>query len=136
MEFSMSRISESIENFNRAFSIYSDAVSAYKTDSSNILMHMALIQSYEVCFELAWKVLKDYLNINGISVYLPKEVIKSAFANDVIKDGQLWIDMLSARNLTSHEYNLDKVNVMIPDIAGNYFDEMKCFCEQVKGFHE
>ena len=94
-----------------------------------------LLKSYEVCFELAWKVLKDFLNINGLSVSLPKDVIKSAFANEVIQDGQIWIDMLNARNLTSHEYNLDKINMIISTISGIYFDEMKRFSEQVKDFY-
>ena len=40
----MSRLQERIENFNKAFNIYSQAVTAYKQDTSEILMHMALIQ--------------------------------------------------------------------------------------------
>ena len=135
-EFIMTRISERIENFLRAFSIYSDAVAEYKKNSTNVLNHMALIQSFEVCFELAWKVLKDYLNSNGINVYLPKEVIKEAFSAEVITDGQIWIDMLNARNSTSHEYNLDKVQTIISSIAGVYFNELMRFSKQVRDFNE
>ena len=91
----MSRLSERIENYNKAYSFFTDAVEAYNNDKTVILSHFALIQTYEVCFELAWKVLKDYLFINGINVSMPKEVIKEAFAANVINDGQLWIDMLN-----------------------------------------
>ncbi len=132
----MTRISERIENFLRAFSIYSDAVAEYKKNSTNVLNHMALIQSFEVCFELAWKVLKDYLNSNGINVYLPKEVIKEAFSAEVIKDGQIWIDMLNARNSTSHEYNLDKIQAIISNISAVYFDELTRFSKQVRALNE
>ena len=132
----MTRISERIENFLRAFSIYSDAVAEYKKNSTNVLNHMALIQSFEVCFELAWKVLKDYLNSNGINVYLPKEVIKEAFSAEVIKDGQIWIDMLNARNSTSHEYNLDKIQAIISSISDVYFDELTRFSKQVRVLNE
>ena len=135
-EFIMTRISERIENFLRAFSIYSDAVAEYKKNSTNVLNHMALIQSFEVCFELAWKVLKDYLNSNGINVYLPKEVIKEAFSAEVIKDGQIWIDMLNARNSTSHEYNLDKIQAIISSISDVYFDELTRFSKQVRALNE
>ena len=135
-EFIMTRISERIENFLRAFSIYSDAVAEYKKNSTNVLNHMALIQSFEVCFELAWKVLKDYLNSNGINVYLPKEVIKEAFSAEVIKDGQIWIDMLNARNSTSHEYNLDKIQAIISSISDVYFDELTRFSKQVRVLNE
>ena len=132
----MTRISERIENFLRAFSIYSDAVAEYKKNSTNVLNHMALIQSFEVCFELAWKVLKDYLNSNGINVYLPKEVIKEAFSAEVIKDGQIWVDMLNARNSTSHEYNLDKIQAIISSISDVYFDELTRFSKQVRALNE
>lgn len=97
---------------------------------------MALIQSFEVCFELAWKVLKDYLNSNGINVYLPKEVIKKAFSAEVIKDGQIWIDMLNARNSTSYEYNLDKIQAIISNISAVYFDELTRFSKQVRALNE
>ena len=131
----MSRLQERIESFNRAFEILSEAVNAYKNNSMNILTHMALIQSFEVCFELAWKVLKDYLDENGVKVYLPKEVIKEAFSFEVISNGQLWIDMLNARNSTSHEYNLDKVNSILMNISGEYFQELLQFKDYIKEFH-
>lgn len=44
----MSRLSERIENFNRDFKIYNDAVLAYRNDKQNPLMHMALVQTFEI----------------------------------------------------------------------------------------
>lgn len=38
-------------------------------------------------------------------------VIKEAFSADIIKNGELWFDMINDRNLTSYEYNMDKVNM-------------------------
>ena len=131
----MTRLQERIESFNRAFEILSEAVNAYKNNSMNILTHMALIQSFEVCFELAWKVLKDYLDENGVKVYLPKEVIKEAFSFEVISNGQLWIDMLNARNSISHEYNLDKVNSILMNISDEYFQEFLQFKAYIREFH-
>lgn len=131
----MSRLNERIENFNRAFEIFCDAVNAYNKSRENILTHMALIQSYEVCFELAWKVLKDYLAENGIIVYMPKEVIKEAFHNNVIENGQIWIDMLNARNATSHEYNMDKINSILNNISTSYQKELTNFTNWLKGLN-
>ena len=80
--------------------------------------------------------LKDYLDVNGVRVYLPKEVIKEAFASEIIKNGQIWIDMLNARNSTSHEYNLDKVSQILGSLSGSYFEELNMFKQLVKGFYE
>lgn len=125
----MSRLTERIENFNRAFNIYQQAVQEF--DWEKILSHMALIQSYEVTCELAWKVLKDYLFENGISVSLPKQVVKEAFNKNIIQDGQLWIDMIEARNATSHEYNLEKVSVLLTNISSNFYKELLKFYDLV-----
>ncbi len=121
----MSRLSERIENFNRAFEIYKDAVEEF--DINKILTHMALVQTFEVCFELAWKCLKDYMAENGIVVNYPKEVIKEAFNKETIKNGQLWIDMLKVRNSTSYEYNMDKVNKYLSDMRTVFYDELTRF---------
>lgn len=121
----MSRFNERVENFSKAFNIYQEAVNAF--DTSKILTHMALVQTYEICFELAWKCLKDYLQEKGIEVNYPTEVIKEAFNNETIKNGQLWIDMLKARNATSHEYNIDKVSKYLTEISTTYFEEIKKF---------
>lgn len=132
----MTRLSERIENFNRAFELMCEAVKEYKSDIKKKLYHLALIQSFEVCFELSWKILKDYLNINGVNVSLPKQVIKEAFNKEVIENGQIWIDMLKDRNATSHEYNMDKVDKVLEKISTIYFDELCRFQEQVKNFDE
>ena len=121
----MSRFNERVENFSKAFNIYQEAVNAF--DTSKILTHMALVQTYKICFELAWKCLKDYLQEKGIEVNYPTEVIKEAFNNETIKNGQLWIDMLKARNATSHEYNIDKVSKYLTEISTTYFEEIKKF---------
>lgn len=118
----MSRLSERIENYNRAFEILEDAVNEF--EETKILSHMALVQSFEVCFELAWKCIKDYMDENGIITNYPKEVIKEAFNKNTIKDAQLWLDMLEARNATSNEYNIVKVNKYLLAIRTTYFEEL------------
>ena len=121
----MSRIVERIENFNRAYNLFVEAVEAF--DKNKQLTHMALIQTFEVCYELAWKVLKDYLFLNGINVQFPREVIKEAFNKEALKNGQIWIDMLDARNITSHEYNMDKIDGLLIKITTAFYQEFKNF---------
>ncbi|MHB8170598.1 MAG: nucleotidyltransferase substrate binding protein [Thermincolia bacterium] len=66
----------------------------------------AAIQRFEFTYELGWKLLKAYLAYNGIEeVNTPREAFKEAFATGLIDDGELWIEMIKDRNLTSHTYN-------------------------------
>jgi len=131
----MTRLKERIENFNKAFSLYDEMHKSYLQDKTSDMAKLALTQSFEIVFELAWKVLKDYLAVNGIEVFTPKEVIKEAFAAEKIKNGQIWIDMLKDRNASLHEYNIDKINSILGNIGSVYFDELSCFKEQIKDFH-
>lgn len=132
----MSRLKERIENFDRAYSIFFDAVNAYKKNNKDVLIQMALVQSYEICFELAWKVLKDYLLAKNIEVFTPKDVIKTSFNAQIIPNGQIWIDMANDRNSTSHEYNMDKVNIILEKISTDYTKELADFKEKIKDFDE
>ena len=66
-----------------------------------------VLHRFEFTFELMWKTIKDYLEYIGIveKTGSPREVIKSAFENALIEDGEEWIDMMLARNQLSHIYD-------------------------------
>ena len=74
-----------------------------KTELSK-LEKAGVIQIYEFTFELAWKTLKDFLEINGVNVKFPRDTIKEAFSYELIEDGEWWLDMLQKRNLMSYTY--------------------------------
>jgi len=98
------RWKQRFDNLQSAYRRLQQAVQANGQEPDNELIQMALIKAFEMTFELSWKTMKDYLKYNGIDVKLPREIIKQAFANDIIIDGQLWIDMLEDRNLMAHTY--------------------------------
>ena len=87
-----------------------------------------VLHRFEFTFELAWKTIKDYLEYIGIveKTGSPREVIKSAFENNLIEDGEGWIDMMLARNQLLHIYDkemsrdiyLDIKNIYLPLLQG------------------
>jgi len=98
------RWKQRFENFKLANNNLHETVDCINNDGLNKVYTMAIIQAYEMCFELAWKTMKDYLEYYGTSVENPRSTIKEAFAQKLITDGQLWIEMMEARNKTSHTY--------------------------------
>ncbi|NBI29276.1 nucleotidyltransferase substrate binding protein [Chengkuizengella marina] len=64
-----------------------------------------LVQCFEYTFELGWKTIKDYLELEGFDVKTPRKAIQTAFQSQLITDGHTWIDMLDKRNLMAHTYN-------------------------------
>lgn len=83
----------------------------------------ALIQRYEFTFELVWKLLKAYLEDQGIqNINSPKSVLKAAFCEALIFDEDIWLEMLKDRNLTSHIYD-EKTAINISErIINKYVD--------------
>lgn len=108
------------ENLEAAHQNLQLAVRANFKTPGDILIQMALIKSFEMTFELSWKTMKDYLNYSGIDVKLPREVIKQAFANALISDGQVWIDMLEERNLMAHTYDEAQALKAVDHICNRY----------------
>jgi nucleotidyltransferase substrate binding protein (TIGR01987 family) len=65
----------------------------------------ATIQRFEFTYELAWKLMKAYLEHLGILANSPRSVFREAFKIELIPDGAKWIKMVGDRNLTTHTYN-------------------------------
>lgn len=81
-----------------------------------------LIQFFEICFELSWNVLKDYLEEQGImEIKYPRESIKKAFETGLISDGHIWLEALTDRNITSHLYDELMADKAIADIRNRYY---------------
>jgi nucleotidyltransferase substrate binding protein (TIGR01987 family) len=80
-----------------------------------------LIQFYEMAFELAWKLMKDYLNEEGFIVKSPRQAIKQSLQIDLIEDGHVWIDALDGRNLTAHTYDEETAIAIETEIRNSYF---------------
>lgn len=130
------RLTERIENFNNAFLLLKKSNAKYVTDKTDDIYKLALIQSFEITFELGWKVLKDYLFSKDIEVFTPRDVIKSAFSSEILPSAQIWIDMAKDRNASSHEYNYDKVDKILERISGEYFEELCRFQKGLFDFDE
>jgi len=90
-----------------------------------------LIQFFEITFDLAWKVLKDYLEAQGYIVKSPRETIKQAYQMEVIDYGHVWIEALSNRNLTTHTYDEQFTEKFVLDIQQVYFPLFKSLYEKL-----
>ena len=120
------RWKQRFENYQKALFLLSDALKE-GADKLSLLEKEGALQRFEFTFELAWKVMKDYLEEDGvvISPLTPKNVIKQAFISRIIENGQVWIDMLLSRNLMSHTYDSIKFEVIAKDVEIKYLVELK-----------
>ena len=88
----------------------------------NELEKQGLIQAFEYTHELAWNVLKDYLQDQGIqNITGSKDSVKAAFKVGLIEDGESWMDMIKDRNQTVHTYNEATAEAIITNIQTRFF---------------
>ena len=109
------------ENFQRALQTLERAVQLSQQRELTELEQQGLIQGFEFTHELAWNVLKDYLREQGFSdVVGSKDATRLAFQNGLIADGDIWMDMIRARNQSSHTYNLELAQSIATDIISRF----------------
>jgi nucleotidyltransferase substrate binding protein (TIGR01987 family) len=102
------RWKQRFENYQRALQSLHRAVDLAAQRSLSELEQQGLVQGFDFTHELAWNVLKDYLEEQGITgVIGSKNATRLAFKNGLLADGEVWMEMIRARNLSSHTYNLD-----------------------------
>ena len=122
------RWKQRFNNYLKAFLTLTEAVQLAQTRTLSRLEQQGLIQGFEFTHELAWNVLKDYLENKGISGLIgSKDATRSAFKNGLIGHGEDWMKMIEARNLSSHTYNLETAQEIADDIIGRFypaFEEM------------
>ena len=131
----MTRLSERIENFNKAYNLFETAQNCYTNNKQNDIYKLAIVQAFEIVYELGWKVVKDFLKTKDIETFTPRDTIKEAFAANILPSAQIWIDMAKDKNASSHEYNQDKVNMILENISATYFYELKRFKENLETFN-
>ena len=123
------RWKQRFENFQRAFKQLSLAMDLKAQRPLSDLEQQGLIQGFEFTHELAWNVLKDYLEMEGIQGLIgSRSTAREAFKRGLVTDGEVWMDMIEKRNLSSHTYNQTVALTMVESIAERYypaFSELK-----------
>lgn len=110
------------DNYKRAFLLLQTGIETMQKRALTELEKEGLIQRFEYTWELAWKVLKDYLNSEGIVLdkITPAAVIRAAFDAKIIRNGDMWMQALDARNKMAHTYDLETFESAIQDIQSQY----------------
>jgi nucleotidyltransferase substrate binding protein (TIGR01987 family) len=71
------------------------------------------VQAFEFCYELAWKIMKRFLDTQGIEAISPKDTFRKAALAHIIDDPEAWFDFQEKRNLTVHTYEQENLDAII-----------------------
>lgn len=115
------RWQQRFQNFQRAFGLLREAMDQ-DISQLNQLEKEGVIQRFEFTFELAWKVLKDKMEHDGLVIdqISPRAVVRLAYQAKYIEDADVWLRMIGDRNLMSHIYDSAKFEMVLQAIASDY----------------
>lgn len=127
------RWQQRFNNFNRSLKQLTAAVDLHVQREFTELEKQGVIQGFEIVHELAWNVLKDLLEFEGIQgIVGSRGAVREAFKRGILEDGELWLDMIDKRNLTSHTYNADLAQEMVNTIVQRYYPSFVALQQQLQ----
>lgn len=110
-------------------------IEAVQQPESDILRD-AVIQRFEFSFELVWKTLKLYLERQGHECGGPRPTLKKAFTEGLIstpEEGDVWLQMIEDRNLTTHAYDEELAIRIYQHIAVSYAELLRKMADKIQG---
>ena len=126
----MSRFSERLDDYKKALAKLEEAL---KEKESEIVID-GVLHRFEFTFELAWKTMKDILEYQGVITKLgsPREIIQIAFKQNLITNGETWIEIMLARNSLAHIYDEMTSRKIYQNIKERYIYEFKALKEKLE----
>jgi nucleotidyltransferase substrate binding protein (TIGR01987 family) len=117
------RWQQRLHNFNKAMNHLGDG---WMIEQPDLVQKAGIIQLFDMSFELAWKLVKDFLEEQGFQdVKSPRAALKKAFEIGLIAHGHEWMQLLEDRNLTAHTYDEEKATEMEQLIDKKYYPILK-----------
>ena len=127
------RWEQRFQNFSNILKRFKYAVTEVVNPSD--LEKEGTIQLFEFTHELAWKVMKDYLEYEGITgITGSRSATREAFNKGLIPDGQTWMDMIESRNKTVHTYMEDVLESEYYLIVNRYYPLFEKFHQKMTQF--
>jgi len=120
-------------NFKKAFSNLNEEVELTKERELTKLEKQGLIQSFEYTYELAWNTIRDFYRSKGeVDIQGSRDAFRLAFERGLIEKGQVFMNMIKSRQLSSHTYNEETADDIYQDIVNHYFCAFQELIERLR----
>ena len=111
------------ENFKSALNNLKD-IYVYQEPYDNVEI-AGMVALYEICFEQAWKAMKEILENYGYSEGATgslRTILKTAYKAGMINNEELWLEALVSRNNVAHAYNEAIAKDIIDQTKNKYYN--------------
>lgn len=94
------------------------------------------IKRFELCYEIAWKLIKEHLETTGIICKNPKECFKSAKENLLITNEMNWILMIEDRDFLVHCYTFEQSRSIFDNIKKMHYSSLQELYTNIKSHYK
>ncbi|MHA1608254.1 MAG: HI0074 family nucleotidyltransferase substrate-binding subunit [Candidatus Freyarchaeota archaeon] len=122
------RVKRYFTNYEKALRNLREGVEVARTD----IEVDGAIKRFELCYELVWKLIKEYLADVGIICRSPRDTFREARRVEIIEDERLWMEMIEDRNALVHTYEMEKAREIFRKIKNEYVDCLQDVYEKIK----
>ncbi len=108
------------DNLKKAHTRLKEACQVY--DGKDDMIRDSVIQRFEFTYELTHRTLQEYMRYEGVALAnsFPRTIFKTAYANNLIDQEQLWLKLIEDRNATSHIYSEKLAKPIADRICNDY----------------
>jgi nucleotidyltransferase substrate binding protein (TIGR01987 family) len=127
------RWQQRLTNLEAAFAQLRSAVELYRQRHLSDLERQGLVKAFEFTHELSWNVMKDYLEYQGTqNITGSRDAARESFQRGLIQSGDVWMEMIRSRNLTSHTYHRKVAEELTEKIASAYYQRFLEFIQHMR----
>lgn len=113
------RAQDGLMYFERAlerFRIVAEEREQWAAEGHGDIVLDVAVKRFEFTYEMAWKALMRILDYLGIDARAPRPIFKEAYAQGLLNDEQVWLDMIEMRNLSSHIYDEHEISRILVEL--------------------
>ena len=119
------------EQFKDAYSRLKEAINI-KEESD--IKRDAVIKRFEFTYELLWKTYKKIARLQKLDCFNPKACFQFAFKSGLIEDEELFLEIIDARNKTTHVYSEQEAKEIYHFIKERVINAFDAAEERIKIF--
>ncbi|MDD9897529.1 MAG: HI0074 family nucleotidyltransferase substrate-binding subunit [Candidatus Melainabacteria bacterium] len=111
----MSKLKEKYENTSKALTALKKML---KRDHKDEAVRDSIIKRFEFTVEMSWKLYKVFFEVTSHKINSPKDIFREMLEYQILNTEEVEqaLDMIDARNTSSHEYNEDKAASLAEEI--------------------
>ncbi len=114
MALDLTSLQKAVSSLERAIKVAEVMIKGVVDTDQEEVIRAGVIQNFEFTYELCWKFMKRWLELNVGGATLDgatrKELFRMAAESQLISDVDDWMEYHEARNETSHTYDNDKAD--------------------------